>query len=290
MKNSIESIKHKLRKIAEKENLDFDVVLYQYFRESLLYRLSISPYRSRFCLKGGSFLYALNQQKGRPTIDIDIEGIHISNNPKYLKSIFEEICQIEFPDDFVIFNLENLIVEPINESGKYQGIRFRRIEAKLGSSKKELQIDIGFGDAITPAPQEIDFPILLLNREIKIQGYPVETLIAEKFQAMIDLGEQNSRMKDFYDVFQELKKLNYNEETLEKAIKNTFARRSTSYQTNHPLFSESFDKDEDRLALWKNFLKKSNLDETIRFQEVLIIIKEKLEPIYEKLNPNISKK
>ena len=280
MKNLILSIQGKLRQLAQLDGKNYQLILIRYFQERLIYRLSVSNYQENFCLKGGALLYALEQEKSRPTLDIDLLGLKMSAEHAYLINVFIEICKIHDEQDGVIFNKSSLTATEITKEGKYSGVRVK-VEAQLGNIRQNLQIDIGFGDIIIPKPILMVYPTLLEMNMPHIWAYSIESVIAEKFEAMIDLAETNSRMKDFYDVFQLLQSSNIQVEILNEAIVQTFRRRQTKFNRLHPLFYESFAKDEKRNQQWLAFLRKTKLNETIDFQEVMRIIKINLLPIYE---------
>lgn len=282
MKNLILSIQGKLRQLAQIDGKNFQLILIRYFQERLIYRLSISHYRENFCLKGGTLLYALEQEKSRPTLDIDLLGLKMSAEHAHLIKVFIEICEKNDEQDGVIFNTNSLIATEITKEGKYSGVRLK-VEAQLGNIRQNLQIDIGFGDIIIPKPMLMVYPTLLEMNEPHIWAYSIESVIAEKFEAMIDLAETNSRMKDFYDVFQLLQSGNIQEDNLNEAIVQTFRRRQTQFIDAHPLFNNTFSRDEKRNQQWLAFLRKTKLDETIDFQEVMQVIKTNLLPIYEKV-------
>jgi predicted nucleotidyltransferase component of viral defense system len=207
MKNSVTSIQARLRNLAQVDGKNYQLILIRYFQERLIYRLSVSNYIDNFCLKGGTLLYALEQEKSRPTLDIDFLGLKMSPEQSHLKEVFSEICQKDDDQDGVIFNLDSLVTSEISKEGKYSGVRIK-VEALLGTMRQTLQIDIGFGDIVTPRPIFMVYPTLLLMNQPHIWAYSIESVIAEKFEAMIDLAETNSRMKDFYDVFHLLKAQN----------------------------------------------------------------------------------
>jgi predicted nucleotidyltransferase component of viral defense system len=282
MKNIIASIQAKLRQLAQVDGKNYQLILIRYFQERLIYRISVSEYCENFCLKGGTLLYALEQEKSRPTLDIDLLSLKILPNQSHLKNVFAEICQDNDHQDGVTFNLDSLITSEISKDAKYSGVRVK-IEAYLGSIRQILQIDIGFGDIVTPRPIFMVYPTLLDMNMPHIWAYSIETVIAEKFEAMIDLAETNSRMKDFYDVFHLLKSPNLDIDILKEAIIQTFQRRQTSYQNLHPLFNIEFAIDAKRIIQWSAFLRKSKLNETIDFQEVMKSIKEHLLSIYKEV-------
>jgi predicted nucleotidyltransferase component of viral defense system len=283
MRNLIASIQTKLKQVAATEKISYQLILTRFFQERLLYRIFISPYKSHFCLKGGALLYAFEKEASRPTMDIDLLGLKIDNDLLHFKDVFFEICQIEDATDAVTFDLDSLTTAKINKVDKYAGVRVK-IEVKLGNIKQNLQIDIGFGDVVTSNPIAMDYLTLLAMNAPKIQAYSIETLIAEKFEAMISLAEMNSRMKDFYDIYSLLLHKKYDLGILKQAIANTFERRKTDYVANHPIFTSEFAENENRLVQWKSFLTKSTLDINILFTDVLKIIKTELLPIYETLN------
>lgn len=286
MTNLIASIKSRLTNLAKKEKQTYQLILIRYFTERLIYRLSISDFKNHFCLKGGALLYAFEQETSRPTMDLDLLGLHISNEQGKLKTIFQTICEIVCDEDGVHFLSDAIATSEIQKEGRYTGIRLK-IDARLGNIRQMLQIDIGFGDIITPAPVEMTYPTLLPMPSPQIMAYSIETVIAEKFEAMISLAAQNTRMKDFYDVFQLLRKHNYQEAILINAIHNTFQKRSTLFEQNPIVFTQDFAKNPKRQLQWNVFLQKMNKHvtfETVDFRIVMSVIVEQLQPIYDKFS------
>lgn len=282
-KGSATSIRTVLLNLSQKEGLVFQQVVTRYLHERLLYRLSLSEYRSKFILKGGNLLYAIEGLHVRPTMDIDILAKHVVNDKETLKNIFKDICSVKYDDDCVNFDAANIIVTDIAEEKKYSGIRLS-IKARIDTIKQLLQVDIGFGDIITPAPVMISYPTLLheLNSP-NIMAYPVETIIAEKFHAMILLGAFNSRMKDFYDMYILFKNNEIENMCLQDAILQTFKQRDTIFVKNHPLFSESFYEDTNRQTMWKAFLRKMKISGDLEFPYIVKFILKRLQPIYNNL-------
>jgi hypothetical protein len=280
MKNTVASIQGRLRVISRSNGQNHQLILTRYFQERLLYRLAQSAYRSDFLLKGGTLLYAWEGLTTRPTLDVDLLGWQISNDLNSIKVIFQEICGIDYPKDCVIYNFSKLEVSEIVKEGNYTGVRIK-VPVNLGQISQRLHIDIGFGDAVTPGPVEMVYPTLLPMDEPEILAYSKENLIAEKFEAMIALGELNSRMKDFYDLYSILTSDNSIDlGQLEAAILATFNRRRTRLTKDHPLFDPAFAKDKRRVTQWRGYLKKIKLDPGISLHQVMIIIQEKLESIY----------
>jgi len=195
------SIRAVLLNLSKQENLTFQQVATRYLHERLLYRVSLSEYKSNFILKGGNLMYAIEGLHVRPTMDIDMLAKNIDNDKENLKNIFKKICEISYDNDCVRFNSDSIVVSDIAETKKYSGVRLL-IDTQFDTVKQSIQIDIGFGDVITPSATALTYPVLLNELESPvIMAYSVETVIAEKFEAMIQLGELNSRMKDFYDIY-----------------------------------------------------------------------------------------
>ncbi len=279
--NLSKSIRDKLLNIAKIENVNYQLILIRYFHERLLYRLSISKYNKNFCLKGGVLLYIFEEKKSRPTIDIDLLALKTKNEPDNLKKIFTEICKIKY-DDAVFFNYENITISEITKQANYKGVRIN-LTAKLDTIKQRLQIDIGFGDKIYPNPLLVNYPVILAMEQPKIQVYSIYSAIAEKFEAMIQLSEVNSRMKDFYDIYTLLTNNEIDKNELKNAIKLTFKTRKTKLSENHSIFTSEFYQDKDRLKQWEVFKRKIKTNNDLSFETVLKKIKQELEPIYEQI-------
>ncbi len=251
----------------------------RYLHERFLYRLSISKYADRFFLKGGNFIYALQGLATRPTMDIDLLGKSVKNEATNLEVIFCEIAEI-IVDDGAWFDSNSLQVQTISQQQIYTGIRLL-LGAGFHTVKQRLQIDIGFGDKITPRAMLLEYPVLLDDLPIPVlRAYTPETVIAEKFHAMILMAGANSRMKDFYDVYHLLLSDDYNPATLEQAIKATFRQRKTGFTENHELFTNEFAGDTIRAKQWQAFLKKINQPDAIAFADVIGEITSKLKSIW----------
>jgi len=286
-KNYAKSIRAKLLNIARKEKSNYQVLVIRYLYERLLYRLSVSKFREKFCLKGGALLYAFEQEFSRPTLDIDLLGVKIKNDETVLKQIFIEIMNIPCESDGVVFDTYSIKTENIAGNKVYHGIRLM-YTARLDSIMQTMRIDIGFGDVIIPEAQSLSYPVLITDLPVPdILAYSLETVVAEKFHAMIDLAESNSRYKDFYDVYKILSQNELNVNDLTDAIQATFQNRETSFKANHPLFSDDFAKNPNRNIQWQHFLKKIKHPENLEFPFVVKNILERLQPIYNELSKNI---
>lgn len=277
MKQNIgKSIRNRLLNISQKENQEYMKVLVRFLHERLLYRISISPYKSHFLLKGSSLLFAFDMFKARPTIDIDLLGKHLDRDSGNLQRVFTQICGIECIEDGVSFDAESILLRPIAIEKEFPGSCVT-ITAHLDTIVQPISVDIGFGDVVTPYPLSLDYPLLLDDLPaIEINSYSLETLIAEKFHAMVERDVSNSRMKDFFDVFYIFKNHEIDKDTLRDAIINTFDNRNTHFNPAVKLFTSDFSNDIVRNFAWKAFLKKIRWKEEIPFTEVMTLIREKL--------------
>ena len=282
IKNYGKSVKTKLLNLMSSSGYKYMYLLARYFNERLLYRVSVSSYRENFLLKGGSLLYALNGLETRPTIDIDFMAQRISRDREHLEKVFREILSIECEEDGVIFDVDGLRSEPITVEKDYPGTRFF-ITAQMDTVVYPMSIDIGFGDVVTPGPVLVDFPLLLQDVPgINIQAYSLETVIAEKFHAMVERDVNNSRMKDFFDCYQILTTKELDDEILYEAIKATFDNRELAYNANLQLFNDDFCTDEMRLKRWEVFLKKIQWKESLSFADVMAVITVRLKGLYDR--------
>ena len=276
------SVKTKLLNLMNTSGYKYMYLLARYFNERLLYRVSVSPYRDNFLLKGGSLLYALNGLETRPTIDIDFMAQRISRDREHLEKVFREILSIECLEDGVTFDVDGLRSEPITVEKEYPGIRFF-VTAQMDTIVYPMSMDIGFGDVVTPAPVPVEFPLLLQDVPgINIKAYSLETVVAEKFHAMVERDVNNSRMKDFFDCYQILTTKELDNEMLYEAVKATFDNRELAYNANLQLFNEGFCTDEVRLKRWEVFLKKIRWKESLSFADVMAVITVRLKGLYDK--------
>ena len=283
IKNYGKSVKERLLNISREEKYSSQLLISRYFQERLLYRLSVSAYKDKFILKGGALLYAHDGFQARPTLDIDFMAKNVSNDMANIKKIFQEICRIECQEDGVVFDINTIETGEIAISKDYHGVRLTLL-AHLDTAQQYISMDIGFGDVITPFPQQLAFPALIATAPgANVLAYSLETVVAEKFQAMISLSLGNSRMKDFFDVYQILSKQTLDSATLSEAIKATFANRGTDYKENHPLFSEDFFTDSNRSLYWKGFLKRIKYSTPLSFTDVGTLIRTQLQPYWDQL-------
>jgi predicted nucleotidyltransferase component of viral defense system len=274
-----DSIKSRLKNLAITEKKQFDYLLMLYFIERILYRISVSKYRDVFVLKGGLLLYTILDDKARVTKDIDLLARELASTLDGLQEIFKEVCSIE-ADDAVRFDIKTIRAERIKEDADYEGVRIK-VTAFLDKSKKTLQFDIGFGDVIVPKAIEMEYPSLLAMDTPKIKAYSMESVIAEKFEAMLYLAETNSRMKDFYDVCVLSKTFCFDGRVLYEAISLTLQRRGTPLSKTPTVFSESFRELKDKQTQWNAFIRRIETQIDAGFDDVVLLVKVFLLPIYE---------
>jgi len=267
-KNVSASVKARLLNMSRETGEDFQQLLTRYAVERLLHRLSVSEHRASFVLKGAMLFALWTGQLHRPTRDLDLLGFGDPEGER-LRRIFEQLCVAQVEDDGLRFDERSVTVETIREDQEYGGQRVRLL-AKLGQARADVQIDVGFGDAITPPAEEVEFPTLLGMESPRLRAYPKETVVAEKLEALVKLGLANSRMKDFYDLLVIARSFPFEGELLRHAVANTFARRGTELQTETPVgLSETFATDGSKQMQWKAFLNRSWLVEAVDLEEVV---------------------
>ena len=257
IKNKEISVKAKLLNIARLQKVDFDSLLLRYIQERFLSRLAVSPYADKFILKGGLLLVFFEIPVLRPTKDMDFLANKMKQDGPGISRIMAEICALSV-DDGIRFDPKSVAWESIDEDADSQGIRVR-ILGVLGKARKVLQIDLGFGDTVTPGFVDITFPAILEEIGPRIKAYSAQSVISEKFEAMIKLSSVNSRMKDFYDVYVLSSGQRFDGQVLARAIEVTFKTRKTPFPDNAIVFSKDFASDNSRQKQWKAFLNKSKL-------------------------------
>ncbi len=244
-----------------------------------MYRLSMSAYRENFFLKGGALLFAHERFAARPTRDMDFLGDHISRDKENIKRIMLEISSIACEEDGVTFECgeDDVWLEEITMEKEYNGTRVH-MTAHMDTIVQPFSIDVGFGDVIVPHPAQLDYPLLIEGLPaVNVEAYSLETVVAEKFQTMIDRGTINSRMKDFFDVYTLLKADKVDDELLKEAVVEVFANRGTRPDAEHVVFSDEFAQNEVRQKMWKSYLKKIKYKDELPFNEVMSVIKERLQ-------------
>ncbi|CCE06337.1 conserved hypothetical protein [Bradyrhizobium sp. STM 3843] len=250
------SVRARLLNLSKQRRQPFELLLNNYVLERLLYRLSQTKHRDRFILKGAMLLTKWFEDPLRPTRDLDLLGIGKDDQDE-MASIFKEVCGISH-NDGVVFDPNSVQIERIREQTEYGGLRITAL-AKIDTAEIKATIDIAFGDSVEPGLQEIDLPVLLDFPAPHLRAYARETVIAEKFQAMVMLGRANSRMKDLYDIWVLSRNFEFKGDALARAIAATFARRKTDVPTELPdSLTDAFAADPAKIAQWNSFIEEVN--------------------------------
>lgn len=276
-KNVAASIRQRLLNKARNDHRPFAELLQYYAMERFLYKLSNSKYHHSFILKGALMLRAWDSPMTRPTRDIDLMG-KLDNDIDHITQTIIEICQLETTlSDGLRFDTNSIKSIQIKEDADYEGVRVQFL-VYLDTARVNMQIDIGFGDAIYPAPEIISYPTLLDLPAPTPFSYSKETTIAEKFEAMVKLGELNSRMKDFYDIWLLARQFEFQGTSLQKAIISTFEQRHTELSIEIDAFSQNFI--EEKHVQWKAFRNKLRMEAIPEnLSEVILLLKHFLIPI-----------
>ena len=248
----------RLLTLAKQRGDDYSLLLNRFGMERLLTRLSLSPHADRFLLKGALLFALWYDTPHRPTRDADLLGFGPDDETKLIAT-FRDIAAIDLGDG-IEFDTDSVKADTIREDNTYGGTRITLV-ARIGSARCALQIDVGFGDAVTPGPQTAVYPILLPDFPAPtLRVYPVYTVIAEKYHAMVMLGQANSRMKDFFDLAMIARRTELDGSTLATAIGATFARRQTTLPIERPLaLTKQFSEDAAKLRQWQAFLSKNRI-------------------------------
>jgi len=283
-KNIAASVRARLLRDALARGEDFNLTLQRYAAERFLYRLGQSPYRERFVLKGAMLFAIWGGAMYRPTRDLDLAG-YGSHDELVLKNTIREICSIPCPSDGIEFPGDTLSSAPIRDDNEYGGIRVH-IEARLEKARIQLQIDVGFGDAIVPAATDHVYPTLLDAPAPMIRAYPREVVVAEKLHAAVVLGTANSRMKDFYDLFVLALRFSFKGADLKDAINATFERRRTDLPNAMPAaLTPTFYSEEAKAVQWRSYLGRNSLPTSPGdFNEVGKLIRAFLLPLWDAMS------
>lgn len=276
--NLAASVHQRLLNISKKSGTDPNLTWSRYALERLLYRLASSDHARKFVLKGAMLFAAWTGRTYRPTYDLDLLGLG-ENSAKRVSEVFKQICNLTVEPDGLVFDAESVRVEPIREDQEYQGQRVT-LQAMLGKARIPVQVDIGFGDVVTPKAEEIAYPTLLDFPAPRIRACSRETVVAEKLHAMTVLGIGNSRMKDFHDLYVLARDFPFDATTLTDALRATFKRRKTVIPEKAPLaLTDEFGQDNAKSIQWSAFLRKSGLEgEMPSLIEVLSYLREFLLP------------
>lgn len=272
------SVRQRLLNRSRETGRPFDELLRFYGMERFLYRLSVSPHSQRFVLKGGLMLLVWRSPWVRPTMDVDLLG-HMPNDVGAVASIVREICLHTVEDDGVVFDAESVAAETIAPDREYSGVR-ARFDGELARAAIPMQVDVGFGDAVVPGDQKVEFPSMLGFPAAVLRGYTRESVIAEKLEAMVKRGRITSRMSDFYDIWLLSRQYEFDGGVLSAAIGRTFVNRGTEIPPSPATLTDEFAHSEAKQAQWRAFLTEGRVDHApSMFPEVVAGIASFLGPV-----------
>lgn len=276
--NIAQSVHQRLLTRAQKEGRPFNQLLQHYAIERFLYRLGRSRHAEKLLLKGALLLRVWQIPMARPTMDIGMLG-RTAGTPEALVVILRECMALKVEDDGMRYDPEGVTTEAITLDADYQGWRIR-FKASLGNARVTMQVDVGIGDVVYPAPIWIDYPVLLDQPAPHLLAYTPENAIAEKYQAMVELDKANSRMKDFHDIWTLAHNLRFDGQRLSEAIRKTFKRRKTDLPKSVPTaFTPEFYEDKTKQTQWQAFLNKGlATKEAIKLAKAMEVISDFLAP------------
>jgi hypothetical protein len=258
IKNMEASVRALLQNKARETNRPFAEILQYYGMERFLYRFSRSKYADKFVLKGALLFTVWQIPERRTTLDIDFLARY-DNQVASIEAVMREVCNVSVDPDGLVFDSKNIQGRKIKEDADYEGVRLKFL-GFLERSRIPMQVDVGFGDIVYPKTKVIDYPVILDFPKPHLKGYPVESVVSEKFEAMVKLGLLNSRMKDFYDIWLMMRQFDVSGSNLAEALRRTFKHRKTDLPKAKPLFAEEiYDEKSDRQTLWKAFLRKGDI-------------------------------
>jgi len=257
--NLAASVYDRLLKRTKSGTEDFQFVLMRYGAERLMYRLSQSNHSANFVLKGAMLFLVWTGAQYRATKDLDLLALQSASEDR-LREVFRELCQQPVAPDGLVFEADSVQAEDIQEDSLYHGVRVTLL-ARLGNARIPIQVDIGFGDVVTPGTVQGEFPTLLDLPAPRMAMYPRESVVAEKFEAMVKLGMANSRMKDFYDIWALSREFDFDGTNLSTAIQATFKRRNTALLTTLPLtLTADFGESRAKQTQWNAFVRRTKLE------------------------------
>lgn len=278
IKDIAASVHQRLLNMARETRRPFGELLQYYAMERFLYRLFESPHAKKFLLKGALMLAAWKSPVSRPTKDIDLLG-RIENDIDSIAAIARNICLQKVEPDGIVFDADSIRAERITEEAEYEGVRVR-FKGRLGRARVAMQLDVGFGDVVVPPGRKIVYPTLLDFPAPRLCGYSRESTIAEKFETMVKLGELNSRMRDFYDIWLLSQQFDFKGQLLSKAIERTFSRRGRELPVKLGPLVKALIEDDPKETQWRGFIRKSRLGNAPEeFREVVVSIVSFIEPV-----------
>jgi len=283
-RNVAASVRARLLNRARETQQDFSLVLTRYAIERLLYRISISNHADQFLLKGALLFDLWFDIPHRPTRDADFLGFGSAELP-HIEGIFKEICAIEVHDG-VAFQTDTVRAAEIRKEANYAGVRVMLL-GMIDCARCQIQIDIGFGDAVTPGPEDVEYPVMLPEFAAPtLRVYPRYTVVAEKFEALSSLGIANSRMKDYFDLWILARHTDFDGDILRQAVQATFDRRKTALAKQAPFgLTDAFAQDAQKQTQWLAFLRKNRL-EALALDDVIAVLATFMLPVIEAASAN----
>jgi predicted nucleotidyltransferase component of viral defense system len=270
-------VRQRLLNLARERGEDFGLVLVRYATERLLYRLGRSPHADTFVVKGAVLFSLWSGEPHRSTRDLDLLGSGPADESR-MEGIFRDLCAAVVEEDGLVFDAGSVSAGRIADMARYAGVRVKLL-ARLGVARIPMQVDVGFGDAVSPRPRKVKFPVMLDMPPPRLRAYPRETVVAEKLEALVDMGMANSRMKDFYDLWYLAGHFDFTGEPLVRAIRKTFKRRATPLPSDVPVaLTGAFSGEDVKRTQWAAFLRKTGLgDASLSLEEVVDSLRSFLE-------------
>jgi Nucleotidyl transferase AbiEii toxin, Type IV TA system len=259
-KNIAASVRQRLLNLAREREVEFERVLTEYAIERWLYRLGRSKHADLLVLKGAQLFSVWAEVPHRPTRDLDFLGkgkLGSAEVERIVRAVCKTPCEV---DDGIRFLEKTVRGEEIRENAAHGGVRIT-LQATLGEARIRIQIDVGFGDTVVPDPERIEFPVLLDLPAPEVSAYPRESVVAEKFEAIVRFGIANSRMKDYFDLWVLIREFSFDGEPLSRALNATLENRETSLPTEMPVgLSSEFALDPSKQTQWRAFLNRGRLE------------------------------
>ena len=278
VKDIAASVRARLQKNAKETERPFQEVLQYFAMERFLYRLAQSSHAEKLVLKGGLMFTAWRAPSTRPTRDIDFLA-KMPNDVETILQVVREVCQLQVEPDGLEFDVDSLNGSIIKEDADYEGVRIT-FRAYLQNARIPMQIDMGFGDVIVPSATLMEYPTILDHAPPSLYAYSRETTIAEKFEAMVKLGQLNSRLRDFFDIWLLSRQFDFEGPTLAQAIQRTFENRGTPVNPEPVALTPEFASDGTKQTQWNGFLTKSLIDfAPTRLQDVADSIAVFIKPV-----------
>lgn len=278
-RNVAASVRDRLLERAQERGENFQLVLLRFANERLLARLAASPHASEFILKGATLFSAWTGAPHRATRDLDLLGSGAPTTDR-VRQVIVDLLTLEIEDDGVKFDASSVVAGPIREEQEYGGVRVV-LGASIAGARLRLQVDVGFGDVVTPEATVVELPALLEFPAPRLRGYPRETVVAEKLNAMVELGLANSRMKDFFDLRVLARTFAFDGSLLAEAVRATFSRRNTALPETVPIaLTPEFRDSDAKQQQWLTFGRKADIKDLGTLAETLSVVAEFATPLF----------